>query len=108
MHTIATALINWNAIWRIILTALVGGTGVVIVFGLALLGISRAKTATRPATRYFLYTVSGLCALLVLAVATVGVYTMTRKTSPAKPDTKASAATLAPPSATQPPPVRAT
>ena len=69
MSPIATALINWHELWKIILAALVGGTGVVIVFGLLLLGISRGRTATKPTTRYGLYTLSGLCGVLVVAVA---------------------------------------
>lgn len=72
--TIATALINWNELWKIILAAVVGGTGVVIVFGLMLLGISRGKTAARPVTRYGLYTLSGVCGFVVIAVAAVGIY----------------------------------
>jgi hypothetical protein len=69
MSPIATGLVNWSELWKIFLTALVGGAGVVIVFGLVLLGISRGKTATRPATRYgllALYTLSGFCAVLVV------------------------------------------
>jgi NADH:ubiquinone oxidoreductase subunit 6 (subunit J) len=98
---IATALINWTELWKIILAALVGGTGVVIVFGLLLLGISRGKAATRPTTRYGLYALSGLCGVLLVAVATVGVYAMTQKSSSAKPKQKAEAAPLVPASATQ-------
>jgi NADH:ubiquinone oxidoreductase subunit 6 (subunit J) len=101
MGTVATALINWSELWKIILAALVGGTGVVIVFGLMLLGISRGKTATKPATRYGLYTLSGLCVVVVVAVAAVGVYAMTQKPSSAEPKPKAAAAALAPASATQ-------
>jgi NADH:ubiquinone oxidoreductase subunit 6 (subunit J) len=106
MSSIAAALVNWNELWKIILTALVGGTGVVIVFGLLLLGISRGKTATRPATRYGLYTLSGLCGILVVAVAAIGIYAMTQKPSSSKPKPKATAATLAPASATEPQPFR--
>lgn len=102
MSLLATGLINWSELWKIILTALVGGTGVVIVFGLLLLGISRGRTATKPATRYALYTLSGLCGVLVVAVAAVGIYAMTQKPSSAKPKPKASAATLVPASATEP------
>src|SRR4051794_22466253 len=96
MSTSATALINWNELGKIGLTALVAGTGVVIVFGLLLLGISRGKTATRPSTRYGLYTLSGLCGVLVVVTAAVGVYAMTRKPSSARPKPKAAAARLAP------------
>jgi NADH:ubiquinone oxidoreductase subunit 6 (subunit J) len=89
---IGTALVNWSALGKIMLAALMGGTGVVIVFGFLLLGISRGKTAKRPAERYALFTLSGLCGALVLAVAAVGIYAMTQKPSSAKPKPKATAA----------------
>ena len=92
MSPIAAAFVNWNELWRIILAALVGGTGVVIVFGLLLLGISRGRTATKPTTRVGLYALSGLCGILALAVATIGMYAMTNKPSSAKPEPKAAAA----------------
>ena len=95
MTAAATALINWSELWKIILTALVGGTGVVIVFGLLLLGLSRARTARKPATRYGLYILSGFCGILVIAVAAVGVYAMTQKHSSAKPKPKTVATALA-------------
>jgi hypothetical protein len=98
--TLATALINWNDLWKIIVAALIGGTGVVIVFGLLLLGISRGKTATKPTTRYGLYSLSALCGVFVVAVAALGVYAMTQKPSSAKPKPKAAARALAPASAT--------
>ena len=101
MSPIAAALVNWNELWKIILTALIGSTGVVIVFGLLLLGISRGKTATKPTTRCGLYTLSGLCGILVIAVAAIGIYAMTQKPSSTKPKPKAAAATLTPAGATQ-------
>jgi hypothetical protein len=91
MNAIATALVNWTDLWKIILAALVGGTGVVIVFGLLLLGLSRAKTATRPGSRYGLYALSGLCGVLVAAVAAVGLYALTQKPAAARPKPKAAA-----------------
>jgi hypothetical protein len=101
MSFIAAALVNWSELWKIVLTAVVGGTGVVIVFGLLLLGISRGRTATKPATRYGLYTLSGLCGILVVAVAAIGIYAMTQKPPSTKPKPKAAAATFAPASATE-------
>jgi hypothetical protein len=83
--TLATGLVNWNELWKIVLVALIGGTGVAIVFGFLLLGISRAKTATRPVSRYLLYALSGLCSGAVVAVAAVGVYAMTQKPSAPQP-----------------------
>jgi NADH:ubiquinone oxidoreductase subunit 6 (subunit J) len=96
MSIVATALINWNQLWKIVLAALSGGTGVVIVFGVLLLGISRGKSATRPTTTYALYTLSGLCLLVVVGVASVGVYALTQKPSSAKAKPKTAATTLAP------------
>lgn len=101
MSTIATALIIWSDLWKIILAALVGGTGVVIVFGLLLLAISRGRTATRPTARYGLYALSGLCGVLVVAVAVAGIYAMTQKPSSAKPRPKTAAAILGPAGITQ-------
>jgi hypothetical protein len=97
MIPLATGLVNWSELWKVILAALVGGTGVVIIFGLLLLGISRGKTATGPASRYGLFTLGGLCGILVIAVAAVGVYPMTQKHSSATPKPNPAAATLAPP-----------
>jgi hypothetical protein len=37
-----------NELWKVILIALVGGTGVVLVLELRLLGISHGRTATKP------------------------------------------------------------
>jgi hypothetical protein len=82
---LAATLINWTELWKIVLAALIGGTGVAIVFGLLLLGISRGRTAAAPATRVVLYTFSGLCAIFVVGVAAVGIYAMTQKPSPANP-----------------------
>ena len=101
MSPTAAALVNWNELWMIILTALVGGTGVVIVFGLLLLGISRGRTATKPTTRYGLYALSGLCGILVVAVAAIGIYAMTQKPSSTQPKPKAAATALPPASAAQ-------
>jgi NADH:ubiquinone oxidoreductase subunit 6 (subunit J) len=92
---LGTALVNWNALGKITLAALIGGTGVVIVFGFLLLGISRGRTANSPTQRFALFTLSGICGVLCVAVAVIGIYAMTQKPSTAKPKPKAAAA-LAP------------
>jgi hypothetical protein len=89
---VATALIHWKELWKIMLTAVIGGTGTVIVFALLLLGISRGRTARKPTVRYGFYTVSGLCAVLILGIAAIGVYTMTQKPSTGKPKPQAAVA----------------
>jgi hypothetical protein len=90
--TIATALLHWNELWKIMLAALIGGTGAVIVFALLLLGISRGRTTRKPTVRYGFHTLSGLCAVLILGIAAIGVYTMTQKPSSGKPQSHAAAA----------------
>jgi hypothetical protein len=94
--TIAAALINWNDLWKIMLASLIGGTGVAIVFALLLLGISHGKAATTPTARYGLYALSGLCGMLVVAVAAAGIYAMTRKSAAVKPEPKTAAGIFAP------------
>jgi NADH:ubiquinone oxidoreductase subunit 6 (subunit J) len=106
MSTIATAVINWNQLWQIVLAAFIGGTGVVIVFGVLLLGISRGKSATRPATAYALYTLSGLCLVVVVGVGAVGVYAMTQKPPAARAKPKTATTTRAPASALSSRPTR--
>jgi NADH:ubiquinone oxidoreductase subunit 6 (subunit J) len=78
---VATTLVNWSELGRIVLAALIGGFGVVFVFGLLLLGISRGQSATRRTARYGLYAFTALCGAFVIAVAAVGVYAMTQKPS---------------------------
>jgi hypothetical protein len=81
MSTTAASLLDWTQLGRIVAAALVGGTGVVVVFGLLLLSLSRSRTAAMRSTRYGLYAVSGLCGVLIVAVAAAGLYAMTRKPS---------------------------
>lgn len=97
---LGTALVNWNALGKIILAALIGGTGVVIVFGFLLLGISRGRTANSPTQRYALFTFSGLCGVLCVAVAAIGIYAITQKPSTAKPKPMPKAAAALAPAAT--------
>lgn len=88
----ATALVNWDALLKIVLAALIGGTGVVVVFGLLLLGISRGRTAKSPTARLALFALSALCGVFCLAVAGIGIYAMTQKPSTAKPKARTAAA----------------
>ena|SRR5947209_19294480 len=92
MTPIATALVNWTELWRIVLAALIGGAGVVIMFGLMVVGVSRGRTAARRSARYGLFALSGLCGVLVVAVAAVGVYAMAQKPSSVTPKPKTAAA----------------
>jgi hypothetical protein len=85
MLAIASPIIDWSAILKIVIAALVGGCGIVVVFGFLLLGIKYAgvgdetgatHTETNKLTGYALATI---CGLLVLAVIALGIYAMTQK-----------------------------
>jgi NADH:ubiquinone oxidoreductase subunit 6 (subunit J) len=93
---VATTLVNWHELGKIALAALVGGFGVVVVFGFLLLGISRGQSATRRTARYGLYALTALCGVFVIAVAAVGVYAMTQKPSTARAKPRAAAHRIAP------------
>jgi NADH:ubiquinone oxidoreductase subunit 6 (subunit J) len=92
--TVATALINTDALWKIVVASLIGGVGVVVAFGVMLLGISRAGTPGRsPVGRAGSLLLAGLCGLFCVAAIAVGIYAMAQKpASPApKPAAKAAA-----------------
>jgi hypothetical protein len=77
-------IIDGSALWKIILAALIGGCGVVVVYGFLLLGIKYATTADAHAThtqrsKRIGYALATLCGLAVLAVIAIGVYAMTQK-----------------------------
>jgi NADH:ubiquinone oxidoreductase subunit 6 (subunit J) len=93
MHLIATPLINTSALWKIIVASLAGGAGVVIAFGILLLGLSRAKQARGTTQRLADYAISGLAGLFCVAAVVIGIYAMAKK--PATPKPKAKAAAIA-------------
>jgi hypothetical protein len=77
-------LIDGSALWKIIVVALIGGCGIVIVYGFLLLGIKYATTADATGTqtersKLIGYALAAICGLLVLAVIVLGVYAMTKK-----------------------------
>jgi cytochrome bd-type quinol oxidase subunit 2 len=85
---LATPIVDWNAMWKIFLVALVAGAGVVVAFGFLLLGV---KIANRSAgSRLAGLTLSVVCGVICVAVVVLGVYAMAKKPSskPAKPKAK--------------------
>jgi len=99
MTVIASALVDWSAVGKICLAALAAGVGVVVVFGILLLGIKHANGATSSAARFASYTLSGVCGLLCVGVFVIGIYAMAEKpASKAKKEVKKanSAAVFAP------------
>lgn len=92
MFVLATPIVDWNAMWKIFLVALLAGAGTVVVFGFLLLGLKLANRlgtggAHSEGSRAVGYVVAGACAVICVAVVVVGVYAMTQKPSskPAKP-----------------------
>jgi hypothetical protein len=78
-------IIDWSAILKIVIAALVGGCGIVIVFGFLLLGVKFAGVgddtdATHTETSKVIgYALAGVCAILVVGVIVLGIYAMTQK-----------------------------
>jgi hypothetical protein len=97
MAILATPIINGNALWKIIVASTIGGVGVVIVFGLLVLCVTRAEQvrASHGGER-ILYLAGGLlCGAFCIAVIVIGIYAMAKK--PASPKPKAAAVLVAPP-----------
>ena len=93
---LAAALINTDALWKIVVAALVGGVGVVVAFGVLLLGLSRANApGTRAGGRAGYLIVSLVCGVLCVAAIVVGIYAISKKpSSPAPKPAAAKAAAL--------------
>jgi hypothetical protein len=79
MLTLATALINGSALWKIVVAAFVGGAGVAIAFGVLLLGLSRADSATGPTQRAGGYALSAACGVFCITAVVIGVYAIAHK-----------------------------
>jgi hypothetical protein len=78
-------IIDWSAILKIVIAALIGGTGIVIVYGFLLLGVKYAglgddtgQTHTET-SKVVGYAIAGVCAILVVGVIVLGIYAMTQK-----------------------------
>jgi hypothetical protein len=104
LTTLAATLINWDALWKIVVGALVGGTGVVLAFGVALLALERAETARSRTTRFAQRALAGACGALCVATIAMGLYAITHKPAPkAAPNpryaTQSGAMTRSPPAA---------
>jgi NADH:ubiquinone oxidoreductase subunit 6 (subunit J) len=83
---LAAALIDTDALGKIILASLLGGVGVVVAFGFLLLGLSKANTAEgRPGEQAGFYLLSVVCGVFCLAAVAVGIYAIAKKPSSAAP-----------------------
>ena len=98
MLILASPYINWSALWKICVAALIGGAGVVIVFGFLLLGVKFANDAKAGGREWAGYALAGVCGLFCVAVIVAGIYAMVNKPSSKKPAPKKTAAVLIAPS----------
>jgi NADH:ubiquinone oxidoreductase subunit 6 (subunit J) len=98
MLVLASPYINWSALSKIVLAALVGGAGVVIVFGFLLVGVKIANNAKSSGREWAGYALAGVCGLFCLAVVTAGIYAILNKPASKKPAPKKTASALIAPS----------
>jgi hypothetical protein len=94
MSAVAASLINWSALGKIVLVALVGGGGVVIALGLVLLSVERAKAAAGRGRRIAHWGSAGACGMCCIAALAVAIYAMVEKPA-AKPAPKSTPARIA-------------
>jgi len=95
---VASPYINWSALWKICVAALIGGAGVVIVFGILLLGVKIANNAKSGGREWAGYALAGVCGLFCVAVIGAGIYAILNKPASKKPAPKKTAAALVAPS----------
>ena len=80
-------IIDWSAILKVVIAALVGGAGIVIVFGFLLLGLKFAGIGdTSGAThtessKMTGYALSAICGIVVIGVIVLGIYAIITKSS---------------------------
>ena len=78
-------IIDWSAILKIVIAALIGGVGVVVVYGFLLLGLKFANapgvggTQQSEGTKITGYALAAVCGVVVIGVIVLGIYAMTQK-----------------------------
>jgi membrane protein implicated in regulation of membrane protease activity len=90
--------IDWNALGKICLAALIGGTGVVIAFGILLIALKRARLSDDNApVRLGSWALAIVCGAFVIGAVVIGITAVIDKpASQAKKAHKSTAALTAP------------
>lgn len=78
MLTFATSLINGAELWKVILASLIGGAGVAIAFGLAILGAELSQS-DKGGERVAGFGLATVCGLFCLAAVVIGLIAMIDK-----------------------------
>ncbi len=95
MAILAEAYINWGALWKIIVVSLVGGAGVVVVFGFLLLAVKRAQASKSEGSKVANYALGGLCGVICVGAIAIGIVAMADKpASKAKSSAKSKSAAV--------------
>ena len=94
MALLAAPLVDWRTIGKIALVSLIGGAGVVILFGMLLLANKKANSADSAGRRFAARAAARGCGLVCVGVVVIGIYAMADKPSsrPAKAKSAAFAA----------------
>ena len=90
MPILASPFVDWSALGKILLAGLIGGAGVVILFGFLLLGVKYVNSAKGEGQRVFGYVLAIACGTLCIAAVVLGIYAMTQKkaSKPVKTNSK--------------------
>jgi hypothetical protein len=87
MLLLGSPIVDWSAIGKVVIAALVGGCGVVIVFGFLLLGLKFAGVGDTSGgthsegSKMTGYALSAICGIVVIAVIVIGIYAIVQKPS---------------------------
>jgi hypothetical protein len=68
--------VNWDAIGKIVLVGLIGGVGVVLVFGIGILAWERFENAKSLVTKAFTALVTAVAGGFCVAAVVFGIYAM--------------------------------
>jgi hypothetical protein len=76
MVSLASSLVNWSALGKILLVGLIGGVGVVLVFGLGVYGIERFEGAKSVAGKAVSVLLVGAAGVFCVGAVTLGIVAM--------------------------------
>jgi hypothetical protein len=91
MIVLATPLVMWDDVLKILLAGLIGAVGVVVLYGFLLLAVSRARSSTSEGVRILDYVIAGVCGTLCIAAVVIGIYAMVNKPKPSSSKAKGKA-----------------
>jgi hypothetical protein len=91
MALLATPLVKWDDILKILLAGIIGAVGVVVVYGFLLLAVSRARNSQNEGVRIADYALAVVCGVLCVGAVAIGIYAMVNKPKSSSPKSKGKA-----------------